>query len=95
MGIGVYVFISCFRQRFEVVSKMNKVPVFSVHTDIVLVGFVLSNIGKALLEVQGVTHQVEKQSQEEVTPVFSEPLPPGIFSFIHTITETIALRWNF
>lgn len=94
LSIAINVFVSSFGQRLEIVSEMDQVAVFSVDSDIILIVFILIDVGEALLEVKCVSHQVEKHGQEEVTPVLLEALPSSIFTLVYTVTPSVALRDN-
>ena len=95
LSVAIYVSERCFGEWFEVVGEMDQVAVLAVDSYIILIVFVLINVGEALLEVKGVSHQIEEQSQEEVSPVLLESLPPSIFTLVHTVAPPVALRHNF
>lgn len=95
LSISVYVSESCFGKRFEIVCQMNQVAVLTIDSNVILIIFIFSDVGETLLEVEGISHQVEKQGQEEVTPVLLETLPSSIFTLVHTVTPSIALGNDF
>jgi len=59
--ITVHIMVSGRRYRLKVVRQMYDVPVLAIHPNKVLILFVLFDVGDALLEVECISHQIEKQ----------------------------------
>ena len=61
-------------------------------THVVLLGSVLGNRSEFGLEVQGISHLVEEESKEEVSPVGVELEPPGLLLQSDVFLPLPALR---
>ena len=63
-------------------------------THVILFGFVLRNTCEFRLEVQGITHLIEQEGQEEITPVRIKFEPASTFNSDNIFTPLPALWEN-
>lgn len=66
---------------------------FCVQAVIVLRLLCESDVGELFLEIQSVSHLIEKEGKEEITPVLFKSEPPFFLTVNNTTSKLVAL-WN-
>ena len=67
---------------------------FGVEALIVLSLLIQLEVSNFLLEVECISHLIEQESEEEITPIRSETDPSCILNHVHTFTQSVAVRNN-
>jgi len=81
-------------QRWELPDQKEEISILLPDTHIILFGFILRNASEFRLEVQCISHLIEKEGQEEVTPIGIEIQPTCRFNSDNVFTPLPALWEN-